>query len=77
LKSRVLKSGILGTITYNDGVISEEAKRTTPEGSYISKISFSYGAEWFRACVMEVSSHGLSLGRLEWMSIQRSYLHKS
>ena len=64
LEKQGLKTGILGTITYNDGVLAEEASRTTPEGSYIQRYLFRMLQNGCRACVMEVSSHGLSLGRL-------------
>lgn len=64
LEKQGIKTGILGTITYNDGVLAEEAKRTTPEGSYIQRYLFRMKQNGCRACVMEVSSHGLSLGRL-------------
>lgn len=64
LKSEGLKTGILGTIIYDDGDFAVEASRTTPEASYIQRYLFRMLQNGCRACVMEVSSHGLSLGRL-------------
>ncbi len=58
------KAGILGTIAYDDGILSEEASRTTPESPSIQRYLSRMLQNGCRACVMEVSSHGLSLGRL-------------
>lgn len=64
LETEGLKTGILGTITYNDGMFAEDASRTTPESCFIQRYLSRMLLNGCRACVMEVSSHGLSLGRL-------------
>ena len=64
LEAEGVKTGILGTIIYDDGSFAEEASRTTPEGSYVQRYLSRMLQNGCRACVMEVSSHGLSLGRL-------------
>ncbi|WP_029166516.1 UDP-N-acetylmuramoyl-L-alanyl-D-glutamate--2,6-diaminopimelate ligase [Aminiphilus circumscriptus] len=56
--------GLLGTITYNDGMVDEYAERTTPEASDIQHWLARMVRNRCSICVLEASSHGLMLGRL-------------
>jgi UDP-N-acetylmuramoyl-L-alanyl-D-glutamate--2,6-diaminopimelate ligase len=60
-----MKTGLLGTIFYCDGISFEYADRTTPEGSGIQMFLKRMRDNGCHACVMEASSHGLEQGRLE------------
>ncbi|MCX7827865.1 MAG: UDP-N-acetylmuramoyl-L-alanyl-D-glutamate--2,6-diaminopimelate ligase [Thermanaerothrix sp.] len=60
-----IKTGLLGTIFYCDGISFEYADRTTPEGSGIQMFLKRMRDNGCGACVMEASSHGLEQGRLE------------
>lgn len=60
-----IKTGLFGTIVYNDGAVEKDAGRTTPESYEIQRSLASMVKNGCGACVMEASSHGLSLGRLE------------
>jgi UDP-N-acetylmuramoyl-L-alanyl-D-glutamate--2,6-diaminopimelate ligase len=60
-----IRTGLFGTIVYNDGAVERDAGRTTPESYEIQRSLASMVENGCGACVMEASSHGLSLGRLE------------
>ncbi|MDR1379233.1 MAG: UDP-N-acetylmuramoyl-L-alanyl-D-glutamate--2,6-diaminopimelate ligase [Synergistaceae bacterium] len=60
-----LRTGLLGTIVESDGIRERDAERTTPESCDIQRHLAAMVKNGCRACVMETSSHGLHLGRLE------------
>lgn len=64
LESAGMKTGLLGTVYYDDGAESCDAERTTPEGSDIQKWLRRMVQNSCRACVMETSSHAIYQGRL-------------
>lgn len=59
-----LPCGYLGTIGYRFGGQELAAANTTPDGLLLHSIAASWLACGARAIVMEVSSHGLALGRV-------------
>ena len=65
LKNAGIKTGLLGTVYYNDGDTEEDADRTTPEGSELQVWLDRMVKNDCKACVMETSSHALSQGRLD------------
>ncbi len=65
LESAGIRTGILGTIIESDGINEREADRTTPESCIVQKYLNSMVQNKCGACVMETSSHGLFLGRLD------------
>ena len=65
LENSGIKTGLLGTVYYDDGAVSEDADRTTPEGSDIQDWLRRMVKNSCRACVMEASSHAIYQGRLE------------
>lgn len=60
------KSGLIGTIYYIGGVRTK-AVRTTPESLDIFKMISEFKENGLKAVVMEVSSHGLALKRVDEM----------
>lgn len=58
-----LKTGMLGTIVYDDAAVEIPADRTTPEGPDIQRCLAEMLKNGATHCVMEVSSHGLHQGR--------------
>lgn len=68
LQSAGIRTGLFGTIVYNDGAVERDAGRTTPESYELQRSLASMVTNGCGACVMEASSHGLSLGRLEGCS---------
>ncbi len=65
LRAGGVPCGLLGTIVYDDGKEEEQADRTTPDGPSVHRWLARMAAGGTRACVMEASSHGLDLHRLE------------
>lgn len=65
LESLGIRTGLFGTILYSDGVHEREADRTTPESWEIQRELAAMVENGCGACVMEASSHGLILDRLE------------
>ncbi len=59
------RSGFLGTIGYRAGKRQLEASRTTPEAPVIQELLAEMVREGIPAAAMEVSSHALSLDRVE------------
>ena len=59
-----LPCGYLGTVGYRFGSEELAAANTTPDGLLLHRIAASWLARGARAIVMEVSSHGLALGRV-------------
>ena len=60
-----LKCGLLGTVVYNVGDRDREATRTTPEAPDVQRMFRQMVSNACRAAVMEVSSHALSLKRVD------------
>lgn len=65
LKAIGIRTGLFGTILHSDGLREREADRTTPESWEIQRDLAAMVENGCGACVMEASSHGLMLGRLE------------
>ena len=60
-----IKCGLLGTVGYRIGVEMREATHTTPEATDVQRLLREMADRGCRACAMEVSSHALSLQRVE------------
>jgi UDP-N-acetylmuramoyl-L-alanyl-D-glutamate--2,6-diaminopimelate ligase len=60
-----LRCGLMGTVTYRIGARSMDATRTTPEAPELQSFMRRMVNEGCGACVMEVSSHALSLRRVD------------
>jgi UDP-N-acetylmuramoyl-L-alanyl-D-glutamate--2,6-diaminopimelate ligase len=63
-----LRCGLLGTVGYRIGSEVREATRTTPEAPDVQRMLREMVDAECRACAMEVSSHALSLRRVESMT---------
>jgi len=63
-----LRSGVLGTVVYRVGKETREATRTTPEAPDVQALLREMVDHGCRACAMEVSSHALSLHRVDDMT---------
>jgi UDP-N-acetylmuramoyl-L-alanyl-D-glutamate--2,6-diaminopimelate ligase len=63
-----LQSGLIGTVGYRVGHDVHEAARTTPEAPELQRLLREMVTAGCRACAMEVSSHGLALGRVDGMT---------
>jgi UDP-N-acetylmuramoyl-L-alanyl-D-glutamate--2,6-diaminopimelate ligase len=64
------RCGVLGTIGYRTGDGVREAERTTPEAPDLQEMLREMIASGLQVCAMEVSSHALSLKRVEGMSFR-------
>jgi len=64
LQSCGIKTGLLGTIVYDDGNKAELADRTTPESDEVQLFLKRMVDNGCQACSMECSSHGIVQGRL-------------
>lgn len=62
-----MKAGMLGTVAYRVGGDDREAARTTPEAPDVQQMLADMLANGCRSAVMEVSSHALSLRRVDGM----------
>jgi UDP-N-acetylmuramoyl-L-alanyl-D-glutamate--2,6-diaminopimelate ligase len=62
-----LKAGMLGTVAYRIGGEDREASRTTPEAPDVQQLLSDMLQHGCRSAVMEVSSHALSLKRVDGM----------
>jgi len=68
-----IRCGILGTVAYRVGPSSadvREATRTTPEASDVQKLLREMVDHRCGACAMEVSSHALSLRRVDGITFE-------
>lgn len=63
LEAAGIRSGLIGTIEQWTGKTKSPASRTTPESVDIQRLLAEMIASGCKACVMEVSSHALALGR--------------
>jgi len=59
------KTGMLGTVVYDNGNEAFDADRTTPESPDIQRMLHRMVINGCGACVMEASSHGLAQHRLD------------
>ena len=57
--------GVLGTVAYRIGAELREAARTTPEAPDVQRLLREMVSRGCGACAMEVSSHALSLRRVD------------
>src|SRR5207237_5791300 len=57
--------GLLGTVAYRTGATTREATRTTPEAPDLQALLREAVDTRCGACAMEVSSHALSLKRVD------------
>jgi UDP-N-acetylmuramoyl-L-alanyl-D-glutamate--2,6-diaminopimelate ligase len=57
--------GVIGTVSYRWGDQEQAAPHTTPEASDLQHMLARMAQSGVSHCLMEVSSHGLHLGRLE------------
>ncbi|MDR3331153.1 MAG: UDP-N-acetylmuramoyl-L-alanyl-D-glutamate--2,6-diaminopimelate ligase, partial [Synergistaceae bacterium] len=64
MRASGLKTGMIGTIVYDDARSEIWADRTTPEGPDIQDMLANMVNNGAECCVMEASSHGLDQGRL-------------
>jgi UDP-N-acetylmuramoyl-L-alanyl-D-glutamate--2,6-diaminopimelate ligase len=62
-----LKAGMLGTVAYRIGGEDREASRTTPEAPDVQQLLNDMLQHGCKSAVMEVSSHALSLKRVDGM----------
>ncbi len=62
-----LRAGMLGTVAYRIGGEDREASRTTPEAPDVQQLLNEMLAHGCGSAVMEVSSHALSLKRVDGM----------
>jgi UDP-N-acetylmuramoyl-L-alanyl-D-glutamate--2,6-diaminopimelate ligase len=62
-----LRAGMLGTVAYRIGGEDREASRTTPEAPDVQQLLNEMLQQGCRSAVMEVSSHALSLKRVDGM----------
>jgi len=62
-----LRAGMLGTVAYRIGGEDREASRTTPEAPDVQQLLGEMLAHGCKSAVMEVSSHALSLKRVDGM----------
>jgi UDP-N-acetylmuramoyl-L-alanyl-D-glutamate--2,6-diaminopimelate ligase len=60
--------GLLGTVAYRLGTEARPATRTTPEAPDVQQLLREMVDRGCGACVMEVSSHALSLARVDGMT---------
>ena len=63
-----IRCGLLGTVAYRIGDVVHEATRTTPEAPDVQALLRQMVDEGCGACAMEVSSHALSLRRVDGMT---------
>jgi UDP-N-acetylmuramoyl-L-alanyl-D-glutamate--2,6-diaminopimelate ligase len=63
LESVGMKSGLIGTVSYEIGEEKVDASRTTPEALELHEFFYKMSEAGCAACVMETSSHALTLKR--------------
>ena len=71
LKNAGMKTGLLGTIYYDDGNVVVDAEQTTPEASDLQYWLARMVKNKCEACIMEVSSHAIVQGRIEGVLYDR------
>lgn len=65
MRASGIKTGMLGTVVYDDTESEKYAERTTPEGPDTQRFLSLMVRNGASCCVMEASSHGLDQGRLK------------
>jgi UDP-N-acetylmuramoyl-L-alanyl-D-glutamate--2,6-diaminopimelate ligase len=70
LDSAGLSSGLIGTIEYDIAGEIISSWNTTPESSDLLDMMYSMYSKGQKGCVMEVSSHGLSLNRVDGIDFE-------
>ena len=68
LEAAGIMCGVLGTVSYRIGDEVREATRTTPEAPDVQRLLREMVDRGCGACTMEVSSHALSLARVDGMT---------
>lgn len=71
LENSGIKTGLLGTVYYDDGEFVTEAEHTTPEGSDLQYWLSRMAANNCSVCIMEASSHAIEQGRIEGVLYDR------
>ena len=66
-----IKTGLMGTVLYDDGEKIEEAEHTTSEGADLQGLLARMVENGCGACVMEASSHSIAQGRISGISFDR------
>jgi len=72
LENAGIKTGLLGTVWCDDGVIRVDAEHTTPEGSDLQLWLSRMVSNGCSVCVMEASSHAISQGRIDGVLYDRA-----
>ncbi|MGE4445095.1 MAG: UDP-N-acetylmuramoyl-L-alanyl-D-glutamate--2,6-diaminopimelate ligase, partial [Synergistaceae bacterium] len=67
-----IKTGLLGTVWCDDGILKEDAEHTTPEGSDLQAWLHRMVLNGCSTCVMEASSHAISQGRIDGVLYDRA-----
>ncbi|KXS55653.1 MAG: hypothetical protein AMR96_07050 [Candidatus Adiutrix intracellularis] len=70
LKRAGLKPGVMGTVNYRWPGETRPAPNTTPEGSVLFGVLVAMYQAGCRSAILEVSSHGLSLGRVAGLNFE-------
>jgi len=70
LEEAGIKCGLIGTIYYLIGETKKNAWNTTPESSDLCEMLAAMRRGAQKACVIEVSSHALSLKRVEYLKFR-------
>ena len=70
LENAGLSSGLIGTIEYDVGGEKISSWNTTPESTDLLDMMYKMYSKGQRGCVMEVSSHGLSLNRVDGIEFE-------
>lgn len=70
MESAGLLSGLIGTIEYDIAGEKLNSWNTTPECSDLLEMMYSMVTKGQKGCVMEVSSHGLSLNRVDGIDFE-------
>jgi len=65
LSQKYMDCGLIGTIKYVTGNQAVEAPNTSPEPLFFQELLSKMVSNGLDACVMEVSSHAIKLGRVE------------
>ena len=68
LETAGIRCGVLGTVGYRIGAETREATHTTPESPEVQRLLREMLDRGCGACAMEVSSHALSLHRVDGMT---------
>jgi len=70
LENAGLSSGLIGTIEYDIAGEKINSWNTTPESSDLLEMMYTMYSKGQKGCVMEVSSHGLSLNRVDGIDFE-------